>query len=413
MSLFLVTFFLIYGSVHAYALLKAKSALGFGWGTALALSPLFALLAAAPLVVYYLARHGMEGEARAAAWIGYVWMGLLFFFFWMSLAVDAANLALRIAGALSGRWAVPHLVAGRAPFLALAGLAAAFGAYAISEAATIGVARIRIASDKLPVAAAPVKIAQISDVHLGLIVRGARARAIVAAVRRENPDILVSTGDLVDGEINHLEGLAEMLRGIEAPLGKYAVTGNHEFYAGIAQAAAFTREAGFTLLRGESVAAGGYLRIAGVDDPAAAAFGADVARSETAALGNEPPAAFTVLLKHRPWLARPSRGLFDLQLSGHTHAGQIFPFRLLVRISYPLLSGLRSLSGGGFLYTSRGTGTWGPPMRFLAPPEVTIIEIAGTGPAHIFSKDNSPAPRNNHSTPRNAAPNPGMTRRTT
>ena len=379
MRLFLLTFFAVYGGVHAYALLKAKSALGFGWGTALAISPLLALLAAAPVIVHFLDRHGMEGGARAASWIGYAWMGLLFFFFWMNVAVDVANLAVRIAGAVTGRWVAPVLVAGRAPFLALAGLAAAFGAYALVEARHIRVERVRIASDKLPAAAASLRIAQISDVHLGLIVRHARARAIADAVRRENPDLLVSTGDFVDGEINHLEGLAEIFAGISPPLGKFAVTGNHEFYAGIGQSLDFTRRAGFTVLRGESVAAGTTLRIAGVDDSAGAAFGADLRRQEADALGQAPFHGFTLFLKHRPWLSAPSRGLFDLQLSGHTHAGQIFPFRLLVRIWYPLLSGLRPLDGGGLLYTSRGTGTWGPPMRFLSPPEVTIFEIEGKG----------------------------------
>jgi len=410
-SLFLVTFFLIYGSVHAYALLKAKSALGFGWGTVLGLCPLLALLVAAPLVVFYLARHGMEGGARVVSWIGYTWMGLLFFFFWMSLAVDAANLAVRVAGALTGRWIIPHLVAGRAPFLALAGLAAAFGAYAIFEAGHIRVERVRIASDKLPAAAAPLRIAQISDVHLGLIVRHGRTRAIADAIRRENPDLLVSTGDLVDGEINHLEGLAEILREIDPPLGKYAVTGNHEYYAGLGQALAFTRSAGFTVLRGESVTLGNGMRIAGVDDPAGAAFGANNPRSEAAALGEAPSPAFTLFLKHRPWLSGTSRGLFDLQLSGHTHAGQLFPFRLLVRITYPLLSGLRPLAGGGFLYTSRGTGTWGPPMRFLSPPEVTIFDIEGSGPPGKFSKDKGTGARNNDSVSPDAAMNSNKTRR--
>ncbi len=378
MSLFLVTFFLIYGSVHAYALLKARSALGFGWGATLAVSLLLALLVAAPLIVYFFARPGMEGAARAVSWIGYVWMGLLFFFFWMSLSVDAVNLAARIAGAVTGRRFLPHLVGGPAPFLALAALAAAFGVYALVEAAHIRVERVRIASDKIAAGAPPLRIAQISDVHLGLIVRRARARAIADLVRREHPDVLVCTGDLVDGDINHLEGLAEILRGIDAPLGKYAVTGNHEFYAGIDQALEFTRRAGFTVLRGESVTAANGLRIAGVDDPTAAAFGLGL-RSEADALGKTPSPGFTLFLKHRPWLSAASRGLFDLQLSGHTHDGQIFPFRLFVRITYPLLAGLRALDGGGFLYTSRGTGTWGPPMRFLAPPEVTIFTIEGKG----------------------------------
>ncbi|MGE5189180.1 MAG: metallophosphoesterase [Gemmatimonadota bacterium] len=389
MSLFLATFFLVYGSVHAYALLKAKSALGFGWGTALALLPVLALLAAGPVIVHHLGRHGMEGEARAASWIAYVWMGLLFFLFWMILAVDAANLAARIAGALAGRRVAP-VVVGRAPFLALAGLAVALGAYAGFEARDFRVDRVRLASDKLPAAGAPLRIAQISDVHLGLIVRHARARAIADAILRENPDVLVSTGDLVDGEINHLDGLAEIFGEIRPPLGKYAVTGNHEFYAGIGQALAFTRRAGFTVLRGESVTVASGFRIAGVDDPAGAAFGAQAPRTEGAALGEGSFRGFTLFLKHRPSLSRASRGRFELQLSGHTHAGQIFPFRLLVRIWYPLLSGLRALDGGGFLYTSRGTGTWGPPMRLLAPPEVTIFEIEGRA-APAKSPEDGPA----------------------
>ena len=377
LSLFLITFFLVYGSAHAYALLKAKSALGFGWGTVGILAPALVALTCAPLIVYFLGKNGMEGAARAVSWVGYTWMGLLFFFLWTNLAVDALNLVLRLAGAISGRGASAYLLAGKGRFFGLIALCLALGAYSFFEARDIVVERVTIRTDKLPASTPRVRIAQISDVHLGLLVRNTKASMIAEVIRRVDPDILVSTGDLVDAEINHLEGLAEIFGKIRPPLGKYAVTGNHEFYAGFGQALSFTKRAGFSVLRGESVQVGENLRIAGVDDTVGAALGAVPGRREEEILAGNPNAMFTILLKHRPRVADGSRALFDLQLSGHTHNGQIFPFRYVVGRPYPNLSGLYPL-GGSFLYTSRGTGTWGPPMRFLSPPIVTVIDIERT-----------------------------------
>ncbi|MBI5418876.1 MAG: metallophosphoesterase [Deltaproteobacteria bacterium] len=379
MSLFLLTFFLVYGGVHAYAFQKARTALGFGWGTSTAVILVLAALCCGPLIVHYLGEHKLETAAKAASWLGYTWMGLLFFFTWMNLAIDALNLLVRLAGAVSSRGASAAITYGKAPFLALAGLSVALGAYSFFEASHPRIEHIRIRTDKLPAGTNRLRIAQISDVHLGLIVRHDRANAIASAVRKANPDLFVSTGDLVDGRINHLDGLSEIFREIRPPLGKYAVTGNHEFYAGIGQALDFTRRAGFTVLRGETVTVGNVLRIAGVDDPVGRAFGRTSERGEKELLGAAPSPLFTILLKHRPFLSNVTHRMFDLQLSGHTHNGQIFPFRLLVRFWYPLLAGLYTPGDGGALYISRGTGTWGPPMRFLSPPEVTIIDIIGRG----------------------------------
>ena len=382
MSLFLLTFFLIYGGTHAYALYKAQTALAFGWKTSIAAIPPLAALLCGPLIAYFLEARGMEGAARAASWVAYTWMGLLFFFTWMNLALDGVNLLSRILTAVTGEGPRPLLVYGRPAFLALAGLSMAMGAYSIFEASRIRPEHLRILTDKLPAATKRIRVVQISDVHLGLLVRHRKAAAIAELVRTAEPDLFVSTGDLVDGRINRLEGLAEIFREVRAPLGKYAVTGNHEFYAGIGTALDFTHKAGFTVLRGEAVTAGNVLRIAGVDDPAGRAFGPAPGRTEEELLENGPSALFTLLLKHRPFLSSPARKADVLQLSGHTHNGQIFPFRLLVRIWYPLLSGLYLPGEGGALYTSRGTGTWGPPMRFLSPPEVTIIDIERT-PARL------------------------------
>jgi hypothetical protein len=374
MSLFLLSFFLVYGSLHAYALLKARSALALGPGATLALLLLLGVLLCAPIITHHLGRHGYEEAARIVAHVGYLWMGFLFFFACLSLSADLLRLPLRAMGPDGIAANAARGLAGRPAFLCIAGLAVALSAYAIVEASRIEVVRVRIVTDRLPASFPSLRIAQITDLHLGLIHRTGKAREVAAIVAREHPDILVSTGDLVDGQLDGVAELAEILRGIPAPRGKFAVLGNHEYYAGIDRAIAFTRKSGFTLLRDESVTIDDAVRIAGVDDPAGARFGRTHGTSDAALLGNRHDGRFTVLLKHRPQLD-PAGGKFDLQLSGHTHHGQIFPFRLLTRLVFPLLAGDHPVPGGGILHVSRGTGTWGPPMRFLAPPEITVVEI--------------------------------------
>lgn len=166
------------------------------------------------------------------------------------------------------------------------------------------------------------------------------------------------------------------MKAINPRYGKFAITGNHEFYAGIENARCFTENAGFTFLRGESVTVAGMINIAGVDDPAGRYYGLkDI--SEKGVLSKLPRDKFTLLLKHRPTVDKDAVGLFDLQLSGHAHKGQIFPFSLITRIYYRHTAdaGHLKLMDNFYLYVSRGSGTWGPPIRFLAPPEVTVIEL--------------------------------------
>jgi predicted MPP superfamily phosphohydrolase len=220
------------------------------------------------------------------------------------------------------------------------------------------------------------RIALLSDVHLGALVGAGRLRDILARVAALEPDIVLSAGDLVDGQADHLNRLAPALAALRPPLGKFAVIGNHECYVGLAHALEFHARAGFTVLRGAAVEVTPELGIAGVDDPAAARPGAPAATDERAPLAALAAARFVILLKHQPVVAAGSAGRFDLQLSGHLHKGQIFPFGLFVRLVYAARSGLTTLANGGWLYVSRGTGTWGPPMRVLAPPEITLIEVA-------------------------------------
>jgi predicted MPP superfamily phosphohydrolase len=155
----------------------------------------------------------------------------------------------------------------------------------------------------------------------------------------------------------------------------YAVLGNHEYYAGLDTSLEFLRSAGFRVLRREGVEVFPSFALYGVDDPAGARWGDTSGSDEQGFLPKGVERPYTLLLKHRPAIHVESRGRFDLQLSGHVHKGQIFPFNFLTYLSFPVNSGMNLLGDGAFLYVSRGTGTWGPPVRFLAPPEVTVIDI--------------------------------------
>ncbi len=375
MSIFLITFFTLYSGLHAYIFLKAWYAFRFRFSTGCIIAAIFFFFLFAPVIVRFLESGGQESLARFAAYAGYIWMGAVFLFLAMSLALDLARLLIYLFFWLIGSGAPGFIHSNLLYFLIPLVVSSFITSYGYFEAQDIRTERIRIATNKLPQGIERLTIVQLSDVHLGLLIREKRLERIVKAVREAGPDILVSTGDLVDGQIDNLNGLFDMFLKIEPRYGKFAIFGNHEFYAGIGVSTEFTKKAGFKILRGKGVTIDGIINVAGVDDIAAGRSGNNTREQEKTALGGLPPHLFTVLLKHRPIIDRSSAKIFDLQLSGHTHNGQIFPFTYLTRIAFPMYAGLHRLEGSSLLYVSRGTGTWGPPIRFLAPPEVTVIEL--------------------------------------
>ncbi|HXY54624.1 MAG TPA: metallophosphoesterase [Nitrospirota bacterium] len=374
MSLFFLTIFIVYGGMHAYAFSRARSAVAFGPVTGTALGAFMVIMTLAPFFIRLLERNDFEISARALSYIAYLWMAALFLFFCCSIFLDLASLVVRIASWVTNPELARLLIPAKTVFFISTSLSLAICVYGYFEALNIRTERLRIETTKLPAGTDRLTIVQISDVHLGLIVRCDRLAGILDVVKAAKPDIFVSTGDLVDAQINHLSGLRELLQEIKPRYGKFAITGNHEYYAGLKQATAFTEEAGFTLLRGKVVNTG-VINIAGVDDPTGEQMHIDKPESESALLSGLPKDQFTLLLKHRPVANPNGPRLFDLQLSGHTHKGQIFPFTYISAIAYPLNAGRFDLSNGAILYVSRGTGTWGPPIRFLSPPEVTVIEL--------------------------------------
>lgn len=377
MNLFLLVFFLIYGSAHGYFLLRAWQGLALGRNGVLLLSAWLLAMVVAPLAVRLLERDGHERMAQACAYVGYVWMGFLFLFLSLMLLLDLVRLSHYLASFFVRVPAVA-LFAPRPLFLFCCLSAALIAGYGWFEAQAVRTEQVVLPTAKLPAGATRVRIALISDLHVGLIVRDERVSRVVEAIRRAAPDMVVATGDIVDGHVSHVDGVSEMFRGLTPPLGMFAVYGNHEYYAGFGQATSFLQRSGFRLLRGEQSEVDQFLTVVGVDDPVASQRGEFRPEDELRLLGAVPADRFVLLLKHRPVVADASRGLFDLQLSGHVHKGQVFPFNLLTWLHFPVRAGLTRLAEGGWLYISRGSGTWGPPIRVLAPPEVTIIDLVPT-----------------------------------
>ncbi len=391
MRLFLVVFFSLYGAAHLYVFLKARAALRFRRRAGLSLVLFMLLMVLSPALIRILGRGGLPLAARLLAYTGYSWLGVFFLFLSISLLIDSCRVLIFLGKIMLKKPFPAFSLSARAAFFAPLFLSVALALFGYFEGLDIHAERIVFQSPKIPREVGRLRIAQISDVHLGMIVRETRLRRALRPMKEFEPDILVSTGDLVDGQANDLASLAKILQECSPRYGKFAIVGNHEYYAGLRQSLQVLKNAGFVVLRGERTDVAG-ITIAGADDPAGEYFGLYRGIPDSQLLLSATfPRRFVLFLKHRPLVKRDALSLFDLQLSGHTHKGQIFPFTLLTRLYYRLDSGY--LAKGSYLYVSGGAGTWGPPLRLLAPAEITLIELVHGEKTRIWRKGKEEASR--------------------
>jgi uncharacterized protein len=346
----------------------------------------FLILLAASMPVVLILGRGHPGIKQVLAWPAYIWMGVMFLFFVALLSTDVARLLMALGRRVIGRAAVDPELPLRRTFLArsiASGVALAVSGLTLSAIRSargpIGVHRVRVRLDRLPRAQDGFTIVQITDVHVG----GTIGRAFIEdIVRRTNalaPDLVAITGDLVDGTVSELGHLVEPLANLRARHGVFFVTGNHEYFSDPAGWLDELPRLGIRVLRNERISIGNAAEsfdLAGIDDRSAVHYGGlDPRQALTQALTGRDPQRELVLLAHQP------RVLFDaepfkigLQLSGHTHGGQVWPFGWLVKLQQPFIAGLHR-RGDSQIYVSRGTGYWGPPMRLGAPPEITEIRL--------------------------------------
>ena len=243
---------------------------------------------------------------------------------------------------------------------------------------TARVVHVDVPLADLPVALHGFTIAQISDIHVGATIKQAYVRAIVDRVNGLGADLVAITGDVVDGSVDHLAEHTRPLAELRARHGAYVVTGNHEYYSGAAQWVREFARLGLRVLANEHVLiehAGERLVLAGVTDYSAHAFDPAQRSDPHAAQAGAPHELPKILLAHQPRSAREAAAAgYHLQLSGHTHGGQFWPWNLFVPLQQPYTAGLHR-HGRLWVYTSRGTGYWGPPKRFGAPSEITLLRL--------------------------------------
>jgi predicted MPP superfamily phosphohydrolase len=371
----------VVGIVHLYLWLRLVRSPALGaraarWGTR-AVASLAALVPAAMLLAI-VAPRWLEAPIFAGA---YAWLGFALLLFFLFVGGEVVRAAITAGSALAGAPLDParRTFLSRAIAAAAASLAAVLGVGGLASAlGGVAVRGVRVSLARLPRAMSGFRIAQITDLHVGPTIGRAFVEDVVARINAAEPDLVAITGDLVDGSVADLREHVAPLAGLRAPHGVFFVTGNHEYYSGADEWIAELARLGVRVLRNERVPIGdegASFDLAGVDDASAhrhaRGHGADLDR----ALAGRDPTRELVLLAHQPKQVREASRLgVGLQISGHTHGGQIFPWGLFVQLDQPFIAGLDAL-GATQIYVSTGAGYWGPPMRVGAPPEVALIEL--------------------------------------
>lgn len=362
------------GSVHAYLVgrLAFDTQLDAPWRTLLIGA--FALgggvMVAQPVVERTLGPR----ISRLTAWPAYVWMGASFYLLMGCWASDVLMAVLGVDGVAAERWRATVVAGGVLALLPGAMLAAL---------RTPRVRRVELSLARWPRALDGYRIVQISDLHIGALLRRGFAARVVERCNALDADMIAVTGDLVDGNVHHLADEVEPFRGLRARDGVYFVTGNHEYYSGAAHWIEKVQELGMRVLANERLAirsSPASFLLAGVHDLSARRLGNAHGYDLDGALRDWDETTPLVLLAHHPrTFVQASRRGVDLQLSGHTHGGQMWPFVYLVRLQTTSVAGLYG-NARSRLFVSQGTGFWGPPMRVLAPSEITEIVVRAVEP---------------------------------
>ena len=317
------------------------------------------------------------------AWASMSLMGLFSSLFVLTLLRDGVELVLWLAGVVGlpkvpGHWQDLSSIG----VVALALVITLAGLYGARRPPRVKV--VDVPMKDLPPALNGFKIAQISDMHVGPTIKRPAMKYVVATINKLEPDVVAITGDLVDGNVYELSRHVAPLAGLRSRHGTFFVTGNHEYYSGVQPWLKYLPTLGVRVLLNEHVILLHHhapIVLAGVTDFSAASYDTSHRSDVALAITGAPRAAVKVLLAHQPRSAQAAEAAgFDLQISGHTHGGQFLPWNFFVRFQQPFTAGLHRVNEM-LIYISRGTGYWGPPKRFGAPSEITLLRLVPAPPA--------------------------------
>jgi uncharacterized protein len=318
---------------------------------------------------------------ESAGWVKpvYYWIGASFLLVMSTLVVDGLRVAYSLVtvGVGGDR---SQATARFTAFVAVA-IGVAASAWAAREARNLRVKRVEVPLKKLPANLDGLTIIQLSDIHVGPTIRRDFVERVVAEVNALSPDVVVVTGDLVDGSVQDLKHDVAPLANLRSRYGTYFVTGNHEYPVDAPRWCDHLGSLGLRVLRNEYVELerdGAVVHLAGIDDHQSSRFGVGHGADLPKAVAGRDTSRALILLAHEPKaIHEAARHGVDLQLSGHTHGGQVWPFGWLLRLDQPVIAGLAKF-GQTMLYVSCGTGYSGPPMRLRAPAEITQLVLRAT-----------------------------------
>ena len=354
-------------------LLHRRLAVAPGWSAPVRRVVLLVLVVGWLAILAAFAVQGGVIDPRSARWLagfGMTWLAFAWYLLIGVAILGAISLATRFIRPTARR----RVLRVGTPLVAVAALCTT--AYGLHEAAQPTVTPVTVSDADLPPQFDGLKVALVTDLHVGPIRDAGFTRRVVSQVNAQRPDVVVLGGDLIDGKVSQVSEALAPLTDLDAPLGVFAVTGNHEFISQQADAwMAHWETLGIDVLRNENATLTKHsatIRLAGIHDQTGR--GPD-APNVGEALAGIPAESFTMLAAHQPKAADSARGAgVDLQLSGHTHGGQLWPFRYAVLLQQPLVDGLGTV-GDVPVLTSRGAGAWGPPVRVLAPPQIPLLTL--------------------------------------
>ena len=341
---------------------------------------LLAIFYCLPIITFAFYFNKIENNfTRIIAWLGYTGLGTVSLLFFIQICVDIV-LAMKSIFT-RGNHFNPH----RRAFLGLSlkGIVGGMGAIGTvwglyNAVKTPVIKKVKISITDLPKSLQGLRMAQISDLHVGSMIGKNFISKVVKKIDKINPDILFFTGDAADGSVESYGSHLEALGKIQPRYGKFFVTGNHEYYSDMNGWLHLIENLGFKILINESqniIINGSIVMVTGIPDRGGKYFSDFHKTDMEKAVGGMPKPDFKILLAHQPKdVEHAVKYNFHLQLSGHTHGGQYFPFSLLVQMAHPFLKGLHKRNNT-WVYINQGTGYWGPPLRIGTEPEITELTL--------------------------------------